>query len=273
MIEGTTVQLPTLASTSVSTTVSVPDGGTILLGGVKRLSEQRNERGIPILSKIPYVSRLFRNVAVGRTASSLMLMVTPRIIIQEEEELAQTGFDRTAKHANRLLKNSQPRVSTLPRVVHSRFFVIVLVLPNRFFSQRANHDLLDHDEVSYRCVCIRRCRTRCLLGCDRQDRCPTIQLHAPHRGSRDQQTAQRLLRQLSEMNVVVTAVFGGFEGESYADIPTVGRTVGLVPIESRASRVHEMLEISDFARYLGCDTVALHIGVIPMIHKTLSDKS
>ncbi len=93
IVEGTTVQLPTLASTSVSTTVSVPDGGTILLGGVKRLSEQRNERGIPILSKIPYVSRLFRNVAVGRTASSLMLMVTPRIIIQEEEELAQTGFD------------------------------------------------------------------------------------------------------------------------------------------------------------------------------------
>ncbi len=93
IIEGTTVQLPTLASTSVSTTVSVPDGGTILLGGVKRLAEQRNERGVPILSKIPYVSRLFRNVAVGRTASSLMLMVTPRIIIQEEEELAQTGFD------------------------------------------------------------------------------------------------------------------------------------------------------------------------------------
>ncbi|WP_231617226.1 type II secretion system protein GspD [Novipirellula aureliae] len=92
---GTTVQLPTLASTSVSTTVSVPDGGTILLGGIKRLSEGRAERGLPFLSKIPYVSRLFRNVATGRDARSLMLMVTPRIIIQEEEEVAQTGFDST----------------------------------------------------------------------------------------------------------------------------------------------------------------------------------
>ena len=91
--EGTTVQLPTFAFTSVSTTVSVPDGGTILLGGIKRLQEGRVERGVPVLSKIPYVSRLFRNVSAGRTASSLMLMVTPRIIIQEEEELAQTGFD------------------------------------------------------------------------------------------------------------------------------------------------------------------------------------
>jgi general secretion pathway protein D len=89
---GTTVQLPTFAFTSVSTTVSVPDGGTILLGGIKRLAEGRNERGVPVLSKIPYVSRLFRNVSAGREARSLMLMVTPRIIIQEEEELAQTGF-------------------------------------------------------------------------------------------------------------------------------------------------------------------------------------
>lgn len=93
VISGTTVQLPTFATTSVSTTVSVPDGGTILLGGIKRMAEGRTERGTPFLSKIPYVSRLFRNVAVGRDARSLMLMVTPRIIIQEEEEVAQTGFD------------------------------------------------------------------------------------------------------------------------------------------------------------------------------------
>jgi general secretion pathway protein D len=93
IIEGTTVQLPTFAFTSVSTTVSVPDGGTILLGGIKRLSEGRVERGVPMLSKIPYISRLFRNTSAGRQASSLMLMVTPRIIIQEEEEVAQTGFD------------------------------------------------------------------------------------------------------------------------------------------------------------------------------------
>ncbi len=93
--QGTTVQLPTLASTQVSTTVSVPDGGTILLGGIKRMAEGRSERGVPFLSKIPYVSRLFRNVATGRDARSLMLMVTPRIIIQEEEEVAQTGYSPT----------------------------------------------------------------------------------------------------------------------------------------------------------------------------------
>ena len=83
---GVTVQLPTFSFTTVTTTVSVPDGGTVLLGGIKRLSEGRSEYGVPILDKIPYLDRLFKNVGIGRDTSSLMMMVTPRIIIQEEEE-------------------------------------------------------------------------------------------------------------------------------------------------------------------------------------------
>jgi general secretion pathway protein D len=83
---GVTVQLPAFQFVSVVTTVSVPDGGTVLLGGIKRLSEGRNEFGVPLLSKVPYINRLFRNVGIGRDTDSLMMMVTPRIIIQEEEE-------------------------------------------------------------------------------------------------------------------------------------------------------------------------------------------
>jgi general secretion pathway protein D len=83
---GVTVQLPSFSFISVVTTVSVPDGGTVLLGGIKRLSEGRNEFGVPLLSKVPYVNRLFRNVGLGRETDSIMMMVTPRIIIQEEEE-------------------------------------------------------------------------------------------------------------------------------------------------------------------------------------------
>jgi len=83
---GTTVQLPTFSYVTVTTTVSVPDGGTVLLGGIKRLSEGRIEFGVPMLNKLPYVNRLFKNVGIGRETQSLMMMVTPRIIIQEEEE-------------------------------------------------------------------------------------------------------------------------------------------------------------------------------------------
>ncbi len=81
-----TIQQPVFEIVSVATTVSVPDGGTVLLGGIKRLREGRVMNGVPILNKLPYISRLFKNTGVGRETESLMLMVTPRIIIQEEEE-------------------------------------------------------------------------------------------------------------------------------------------------------------------------------------------
>lgn len=92
---------------------------------------------------------------------------------------------------------------------------------------------------------------------------PTIQLHAPHPSKRNRESAAELKKQLDGMNVTCTAVFGGFDGESYADIPTVVETIGLVPKETRTGRLAEMIDISDFANALGCDTVALHLGFIP----------
>lgn len=89
--EGTTIQLPVISFTTVNTVVSVPDGGTVLMGGVKRMSEGRTERGVPFLSNVPYANRLFKNVGIGRETQNLMMMVTPRIIIQEEEENFQVG--------------------------------------------------------------------------------------------------------------------------------------------------------------------------------------
>mgnify|MGYP000485311570 CR=1 FL=1 len=69
----------------------------VMLGGIKSLRDGRNEQGVPMLSKLPYISRLFKNVGIGREAQSLILMVTPRIIIQEEEEQNQvTGRPTTS---------------------------------------------------------------------------------------------------------------------------------------------------------------------------------
>jgi sugar phosphate isomerase/epimerase len=97
---------------------------------------------------------------------------------------------------------------------------------------------------------------------------PTIQLHAPARESRTTEKAEAFQQRLREAGITLTCVFGGFEGESYADIPTVERTVGLVPPETRAARTLEMKEISDFAKLLGVKAVGLHLGFVP--HDTSS---
>jgi len=60
----------------------------------------------------------------------------------------------------------------------------------------------------------------------------------------------------------VTAVCS-YVGEDYADIPTVQRTVGLVPRNTRAERIERTKAVSDTARKLAIDSVACHIGFVP----------
>jgi type II secretory pathway component GspD/PulD (secretin) len=76
---------------AVQTTVSVPDGGTVSLGSYSRYSESRTEYGTPVLGKIPYVSRGFRNVGYGRSVSSVTVTASVRIIDLADEEYRQTG--------------------------------------------------------------------------------------------------------------------------------------------------------------------------------------
>jgi len=63
--------------------------------------------------------------------------------------------------------------------------------------------------------------------------------------------------------IVLVTVFAAYTGEDYADIPTVARTVGFVPPETRAERERRTLEISDFAAKLGVASIACHIGCVP----------
>lgn len=92
---------------------------------------------------------------------------------------------------------------------------------------------------------------------------PTIQLHAPTHVQRTPESARAFLERLEKLGIAITCVFAGFEGESYADIPTVARTVGLVPRATRGARLAELIEIADFARLLAVDAVGLHLGFIP----------
>jgi len=83
--------VPTLSTIQVQTSVSVPDGGSVTVGGYSSLSEGRSEFGVPGLGKIPYLGRGFRNVGSGRTAVYRRVSVSVRVIDLREEEYRQTG--------------------------------------------------------------------------------------------------------------------------------------------------------------------------------------
>lgn len=85
-VGGTIVQLPNVTQQSIRTTVNVPDGGTLLLGGQRLTAEVEREGGVPILSKIPVIQRLYTNRGKVRDEQMLLILVKPRIIIQREQE-------------------------------------------------------------------------------------------------------------------------------------------------------------------------------------------
>ncbi|OHB58533.1 MAG: hypothetical protein A2Y07_05005 [Planctomycetes bacterium GWF2_50_10] len=78
--------IPELETTEIQTRVSVPDKGTLLLGGQKITSEDEKESGVPMLSKIPVVGRLFSNRTTQREHRILLILVTPTIMLKDETE-------------------------------------------------------------------------------------------------------------------------------------------------------------------------------------------
>ncbi len=75
------LQAPDLKTQTVEKTVIVPTGGTVILGGW-------NEAGVrpPLLSKIPYLNRLCKNV--GARDCEVIVLATARVVYAPEVEAA-----------------------------------------------------------------------------------------------------------------------------------------------------------------------------------------
>jgi hypothetical protein len=85
------IQSPKFTKLKVDKTLSLPDGGTALIMVGKKPSAAKE---VPVLSKIPYMDKLFHNTACCGTPANevVLMMVTPRIIISEQEEERTTAI-------------------------------------------------------------------------------------------------------------------------------------------------------------------------------------
>jgi type II secretory pathway component GspD/PulD (secretin) len=81
------LQHPRISRFGLDSTLTIPDGATALISGWKREHGVRTEYGLPMLSDIPYLGRLFKNVGYTREKECVLMMVTPRIIVVEETEV------------------------------------------------------------------------------------------------------------------------------------------------------------------------------------------
>ena len=75
--------------------------------------------------------------------------------------------------------------------------------------------------------------------------------------------AERWDEALRAEKFTATTAVCSFTGEEYSDIPTVAKTVGLVPPATRAERTNRIKTVSDIGSKLGIDSIACHIGFVP----------
>jgi Flp pilus assembly secretin CpaC/tetratricopeptide (TPR) repeat protein len=74
-----TFQLPQLEVQNANTTVIVPDGGSVILGGLKTVNYQNSRAEVPWLARIPVLGVLFRDKGVADETKSLVILVRANI--------------------------------------------------------------------------------------------------------------------------------------------------------------------------------------------------
>jgi tetratricopeptide (TPR) repeat protein len=85
------IQTPQLTLQRIRTTVTVPDGGSFVIGGLREMVETTMDSGIPIVSDLPLIGWLFTRKGKSVVRQDIIIIVTARIIDLEEEEEYQYG--------------------------------------------------------------------------------------------------------------------------------------------------------------------------------------
>lgn len=76
---------PTILNRSLSTSLTLQDGGSLLMGGLISENRSLGQQGIPGLGKVPMLGRLFRTDTYQGDRTELMVMVTPYVIRDHSE--------------------------------------------------------------------------------------------------------------------------------------------------------------------------------------------
>lgn len=84
------IQSPAISNRVISTSLTLRDGGSVLMGGLMANSQTESDNGIPGLKDIPLIGRLFKSTSRKNTKTELVVMIVPYIIESAEQADAIT---------------------------------------------------------------------------------------------------------------------------------------------------------------------------------------
>ena len=78
--DGGDLTVPRISTREILTTATVPNGQTIVLGGLIVGKNNQEKSGIPLLGDIPYLGKLFSTTSNNEDRSELMVLIQPSIV-------------------------------------------------------------------------------------------------------------------------------------------------------------------------------------------------
>ena len=113
---------PTFTKSQVQTTLTVKDGQTVAIAGLIRDSEGLTRSGFPLLSDIPIIGSLFGTTARSKKRTELVILITPRVIMDPESHEAFTReLKDSLKHIRKLVdKSEEERSENLQDAIKDR---------------------------------------------------------------------------------------------------------------------------------------------------------
>ncbi len=100
---------PTIAKRELQTTVTVPDGATVVLGGLIRQDRIQRVARVPVLGDIPLLGHLFRYTSDRTQRNNLLIFVTPRVVTEENRAEAVRHDLEHRAHVSPLTGTTDPR--------------------------------------------------------------------------------------------------------------------------------------------------------------------
>jgi type II secretory pathway component GspD/PulD (secretin) len=94
---GGGVLVPKIDTQKLTTTVIVPDGATILMGGLITQEDSKTSSGIPFISTVPLIGNLFKSTTDDVERRELVVMIQPSVVfdVPELKEVSKTERDLT----------------------------------------------------------------------------------------------------------------------------------------------------------------------------------
>ena len=86
--------IPSQTTTSVYTHLLVPDGATSFIGGLIKTQIFKDHTGVPVISKIPLLGRLFSRQEDRKINTEIIVMITPTIVDPADEDWQRNESDK-----------------------------------------------------------------------------------------------------------------------------------------------------------------------------------